>query len=563
MFNLSLKSGTYPASWKKSLIHPIFKNKGDRRSVDNYRPIAMIHGIGKIFEHLANDKLTSFLNANEFFHDNQYGFREHRSIHHAIIHNLNFVSLNLNSGSKCNLILLDIKRAFDSTDRGILLSKLEKAGIRGFFLKWLSDYMSHREMFIRVNGVTSNSSFISDKGVLQGSALSSTLFALYVNDILNVINDKKHAKPHIIRILQSVKSKFCLVFYADDAALAVTHPSEEQLCHDTNILNDLIFRYYVANRICVHPDKTEFIHFIPSLNFREISVRFGSHLYPNSVKPIVSTNKYVRYLGYFFNFALDSSYFFETYISKLKKGLYYLQKNKDYLCVELKTLIYYSYVHSHLEFISLYFCAAPPLIRKKITQLHKKSIRLLCSLRFNSHTANFFELTGILPVEMLHTFNVIKFVSQSKETNLNNIFKQFWPFNYECGTRSSARFGKYIVVPRLRTAKLSHQPLFSFAKCFNEISNIFQTINEYHDIKEYLLVNNSINNKCLLPTKSCFSCTKHANDSPAIWRAREYKAHRVKTLIRSKGRERKARYQELISRHNLRNFDLQLMMEVN
>jgi hypothetical protein len=37
LFNLSLKTSTYPASWKKSLISPIHK-KGKKSEVENYHP---------------------------------------------------------------------------------------------------------------------------------------------------------------------------------------------------------------------------------------------------------------------------------------------------------------------------------------------------------------------------------------------------------------------------------------------------------------------------------------------------------------------------------------------
>ncbi len=54
IYNLSMEQGKFPSNWKKSLIIPVFKNKGDKMSVANYRPIAMIHGLAKIFEHLSN-----------------------------------------------------------------------------------------------------------------------------------------------------------------------------------------------------------------------------------------------------------------------------------------------------------------------------------------------------------------------------------------------------------------------------------------------------------------------------------------------------------------------------
>lgn len=49
IFNLSLQTGTYPDRWKVSRVTPIPKS-GSRSSVENYRPVAVLCGAGKLFE---------------------------------------------------------------------------------------------------------------------------------------------------------------------------------------------------------------------------------------------------------------------------------------------------------------------------------------------------------------------------------------------------------------------------------------------------------------------------------------------------------------------------------
>lgn len=50
LFNSSLASNIYPSKWKYSYITPIFKNKGDRNSAENYRPISIISSFAKLLD---------------------------------------------------------------------------------------------------------------------------------------------------------------------------------------------------------------------------------------------------------------------------------------------------------------------------------------------------------------------------------------------------------------------------------------------------------------------------------------------------------------------------------
>ena len=48
-FNLIFNSGVLPDSWLEGAIRPIYKNKGDSKSPENYRPITILSCFGKLF----------------------------------------------------------------------------------------------------------------------------------------------------------------------------------------------------------------------------------------------------------------------------------------------------------------------------------------------------------------------------------------------------------------------------------------------------------------------------------------------------------------------------------
>ena len=59
LFKNSLKLSYYPDIWKKSNIIPAHK-KNDKQLVNNYRPISLLPGFGKIFEKIIFNRIVTF-----------------------------------------------------------------------------------------------------------------------------------------------------------------------------------------------------------------------------------------------------------------------------------------------------------------------------------------------------------------------------------------------------------------------------------------------------------------------------------------------------------------------
>jgi hypothetical protein len=76
IFNLILKSGFIPKEWVLGMIKPLYKNKGDKHDVDNYRGITLLSCIGKLFSMLINNRLNKFLEDKGSIGSEQAGFRK-------------------------------------------------------------------------------------------------------------------------------------------------------------------------------------------------------------------------------------------------------------------------------------------------------------------------------------------------------------------------------------------------------------------------------------------------------------------------------------------------------
>ena len=63
-FNLIFNSGVLPDYRLEGAIRPIYKNKGDSKSPENYSPITILSCFGKLFTSILNARLNKFLDAH-------------------------------------------------------------------------------------------------------------------------------------------------------------------------------------------------------------------------------------------------------------------------------------------------------------------------------------------------------------------------------------------------------------------------------------------------------------------------------------------------------------------
>ena len=128
------------------------------------------------------NRIYKFFRENNIIDSLQFGFRQQYSTFHDLISLTEDIRKNVDKGSICCGIFVDLQKAFDTVEHDILLAKLEHYGIRGMTNNWFKSYLFNRKQFVLINGHISNQTSVK-YGVPQGSVLGPLLFLIYINEL--------------------------------------------------------------------------------------------------------------------------------------------------------------------------------------------------------------------------------------------------------------------------------------------------------------------------------------------------------------------------------------------
>ena len=155
LINRSFQEGIVPDEIKLAKVIPIYKS-GSTMELNNYRPIFVLNIFSKIFERLMYNRLIFFLDKYNILYQNQFGFRQGHSTHHALIALVDKITKSLDNRDIVIGVFLDLKKAFDTVNHKILLKKLYHYGINGNLFKWFESYLTNRSQYVLFNGSKSD-----------------------------------------------------------------------------------------------------------------------------------------------------------------------------------------------------------------------------------------------------------------------------------------------------------------------------------------------------------------------------------------------------------------------
>ena len=131
---------------------------------------------------------------------------------------------------------MDLSKAFDCIPHGLLIAKLHNYGFSQKTATFIYSYLKRRKQKVKVNN------FLSDfltllSGVPQGSILGSTLFNIFLKDLLSTLKLSD------------------LFNCADDNAISTSPDNIDHLLLTLKRESELAVKWFTDNQMIVNPHK--------------------------------------------------------------------------------------------------------------------------------------------------------------------------------------------------------------------------------------------------------------------------------------------------------------------
>ena len=439
LFNLSLRTGTFPDSYKHTHIRPIIKKLGlDCNSLSSYRPISQLPFLSKILERIVALQLTDHLISNNLEEPHSSAYRSMHSTESALLKVLSDIRISANAGKVTLLVLLDLSAAFDTIDHNILLNIMSNhLGISGTVLSWFRSYLSNRSTTVLFNKQSSSSHPVP-YGVPQGSVLGPILFRIYLLPFC--------------QLLHRLGLDFHL--YADDTQLYIPFDvsslagSLSELSSMYSIISDWLSAHFLK----LNDNKTEVILIGPKKRVQECkdivsSVHLGS--------ADIAFSSTVRDLGVL----LDENLSMRPQILDVKKqcfrSLHAMSRIRSHFRFsDFETLIH-AFVSSKIDYCNSLLVGAPRCDIVHLQRVQNYAARLLTFKRKRDPV----DLISLhwLPVSQRIVFKILLFTYKCMNSLAPSYLSSLISLKSSCHSLRSVARGDLVIPDRSTTVKISNR----------------------------------------------------------------------------------------------------------
>ena len=325
----------------------------------------------------------------------QYGFRPHRCTEDIIVQIIKYIDTYHKLNKKTATVSLDVEKAFDKVwHQGLTYKIYNHYNIPTTTKKLLSNFILERTYTI-LHKNTKSTTFSSNAGVPQGSSLSPTLFALYVNDTPTPLNDKAQT-----------------FIFADDITLLTHHKDRWALRREITTELTQLENYHSLWLINTNKSKSNIILYNQHMNQvnGQPAIRINGEMIPYTSQ--------AKILGTTF----DNKLLFKNHIDeRLKTAKFTSSRLTRFLTLNTKLQLY---LYRTLALSQIIYSPTPIIYNnkyalQKIQKFQNKTLRKIYCIKWDQYIKNI-EIHQEKNIEETTPIIYRRFINQYDKTYTTN-----------------------------------------------------------------------------------------------------------------------------------------------
>lgn len=388
LLNLCIRTHTFPTKWKNTVVTPLHKS-GNPNDPGNYRPIACVLLPSKILEKCIHSQLYNYLENSHQLSDTQFGFRKSKNTTQAIFKYLDHIYTSINNNQNTLSVYVDFRKAFDTVDHKILLTKLKNYNLSDNSIAPFENYLSGRTEQVFTNKRLSDSHKITT-GVPQGSTLGPLLFIMYINSLPSILNNSQ-----------------CLLF-ADDTV--IFHSSDKfdvsfnKLQTDLNLLHN----WCRLNKLEVNASKTKLSYFTSKF-LNSTTKPYKKLILGHSPLDYVSEYKY---LGLTIYTKLNFKKHLVNTLKSVSHKAYQLNKIRHSLSAKTALQSYKTMILPIIDYGDIFLQNKSSKYMSKLQTIQNRCIRTISKLPRLTNTKEEEKMLELLPLNERRALHTLQFAHE-------------------------------------------------------------------------------------------------------------------------------------------------------